>query len=114
MVCASHYRIERRNDIFFVISYESYTCECGGQMRVRGSCDRFSKDDSGSAKHYRLRILQCTKCGKCHRELPDILVARKHYDRDAIEKILNNGEVPCEESTRRRLLRWITDISGKE
>ena len=80
-------------------------------MRVRGSCLRSANDILGNRKTYKIRILQCPKCLKCHRELPDILVKRKHYDRQTVTSILQgSNSVPCEDGTIRRIANQPNDI----
>ena len=111
MVYTTKYRIEERNGIHVVVSYEQYSCKCGGLMRVRGSCLRSANDILGNRKVYKIRVLQCSSCLKCHRELPDILVNRKHYDRQTVTSILQgNNNVPCEDSTIRRIANQPNDI----
>lgn len=92
-----------------IISDEKYDCPvCGGHLTLRSSKDRGIKDLYGNAAVVWLRIMECEKCGKTHRELPDFIIPYKRYTVEAIASIMDGGDIcACENSTCNRLSQWV-------
>lgn len=56
---------------------------------------------------YSLRILECTHCGKTHRELPNELVPYKRYSLSLICEEVEDQNYTCDTSTMLRLKLWL-------
>jgi len=100
--------------IYHIHSKEASVCPiCGGHLHVIGSKPRKVIESSGEVKILIIRRLRCRECGKIHHELPDILIPYKRHCAETIEKIISAGktaEVPCEESTIRKISAWWTAL----
>jgi len=56
----------------------------------------------------RLRVLECSSCGRTHRELPNGIVPYKRYSTEAISRISEDPEAcSAEPTTRHRILLWL-------
>ena len=74
-------------------------------MTARSSYLRKLKDESGEEHLFRLRLLKCSDCGKCHAELPDCMLTFKHYSADVIENV-KNGKTTCFPGDESTAYRW--------
>lgn len=63
---------------------ENVCPDCGGKLKVRDSKRRVVKDISGEEFVFSLRRFTCSNCRKVHTEIPDCIVPRKRYFKDAI------------------------------
>lgn len=82
---------------------------CGKSMRVIGTRERKTRENSGETQVYNIRRLGCDQCGRIHHELPDFLVPYKRYKAECIELVLSNPsthDVPADESTLFRWFEW--------
>ena len=94
---------------YYIISKETSICPiCGGHFNVIGTKRRKVIEPNGEVKILIIRRLRCRECGKIHHELPDIFVPYKRHCAETIEKIIagKTAEVPCEESTIRKIRAW--------
>lgn len=83
---------------------------CGGVLKVHGTCRRKLRTAEGT-ELYRLCVMECTVCGRTHRELPEGIVPYKRHDS---ERIVTIAETPQEEhlqeaetSTWKRIKAWV-------
>ncbi len=61
-----------------------------------------------------VRRLKCTRCGRVHHELPDILVPYKRYSSESIEAVIAGESalnVAADESTINRWKRWFNNLA---
>lgn len=58
-------------------------------MKVRDSRKRTVLDESGEKYVFRLRRFFCDTCKNIHLELPDCVVPRKRYSKDAINMVVS-------------------------
>jgi len=101
----------RKHGIIYFTGSEEILCPiCGGPLKVRGTCRRKLLTLAGP-EVYRLRVMECKKCGRSHRELPDEVVPYKRHSVDMIESIAasdrENHETLTDHSTWRRITLWV-------
>ena len=106
MILLSKYQILSRNNIYYIIPYESPLCPyCQGTLRIRDTKYRKAIESDGTVQYFCLRRLKCDRCGVMHAELPDILVPHKHYTRRAIESALSGTRAVCQAECS-TIYRW--------
>ncbi len=102
--------------MFFVRSGEQHYCPCcDGSLRAFSSRRRGFIDSAGEHVALFIRRLKCSKCGRVHHELPDILVPYKRYSSESIEAIITGAStlsVAADESTINRLRTWFFTLAG--
>lgn len=92
---------------------ESVPCPiCNGKLKVHGTCKRHLETEEGESLLYRLRVMECTKCGRTHRELPEGRIAGyKHKSIPFLAKISGAKHSEhlkhAETSTWRRICLWM-------
>jgi len=90
-------------------------------LRYRDKRIRTYKVYNGKKEQIMIRRLICSirngGCGRIHNELPDILVAYKHYASEVIENVidgvstpydLTSEDYPCEITMKQRWPAWIS------
>ncbi len=136
MISLSRFSLFRKGEELIVISLEDRPCPiCGGKLVVHGTCKRKLKDLSGETKTLRLRVMECTQCGKTHRELIEGIAPYRRYDIDLIcaiyetsdtgvaescfvaegntdasstESLETHDTYICDESVRNRVVSWVS------
>lgn len=120
MIIANGYEYYKDGIIYFT-GWEEIPCpECGGKLHVRGTCGRKLRRKNNSVKVYRLRVMECGKCGKTHRELPGNIIPYRRMDLESVSELaqishagnLNDSEA----SVWRRVKAWVfwfLDYAGK-
>lgn len=82
---------------------------CGGRLKVHGTCLRKLRT-ADETKIYRLRVMECTNCGKTHRELPESIVPYMRMDVNLLSAIAQaerrNHLSLAETSTWKRVKAW--------
>lgn len=82
---------------------------CGGMLKHHDRVRRMVKTDYGKTYWIILYRKICTKCGKKHRVLPDILMPYKHYEARIINGFvtgeydstdLKYEDYPCENTIK--------------
>ena len=101
----------RKGNIIIFTGTEEIPCPvCGGKLRVHGTCTRKLHRKDG-AETYRLRVMECKKCGKTHRELPGWIVPYKRLDVEMLGSIAEDtgkGETEYPDiSTWERIKEWV-------
>ena len=109
MIIVSEYIEYFKNGILIITGRESLPCPvCGGRLFVHGTCKRNLRTETDNVIVMRLRVLECSMCGKTHRELPKEIVPYKRHD---ISSICTMKEDPdhsiAEPSVRNRLVSWL-------
>lgn len=115
MIIITQYGYKRKGGRIKILSYEDSCCPiCGGRLKVHGTCNRKAwtpADNSDNSDivqvEYSLRILECTQCGKTHRELPNELVPYKRYSLSLICEEVEEQNYTCDTSTMLRLKLWL-------
>lgn len=79
---------------------------CGVALHVIGTRSRKLRQTDGSTISLIVRRFRCSKCGRIHHELPDMIVPYKRYSADCIAMVLTASDHPCEISTALRLRVW--------
>lgn len=101
--------------VFFVRSLEPFFCPgCqSDQYWVIGSRNRKVVDavDTSRNRTFRIRRLKCSGCGRIHHELPGSVIPYKRHTAESIEAVLDQAEIPVEESTLRRWKAWFEGIT---
>ena len=101
-----------KGEIIIFTGNERIPCPvCGGELKVRGTCERKVIRREG-AQTCRLRVMECGNCGKTHRELPSFIVPYKRMDAEILSEVAEISEEEhlekAESSTWRRVRAWIT------
>lgn len=80
---------------------------CGGLLSGYDRRRRSLIEDDGSISIYLLRRLRCSRCGRLHLEIPDIMQPQKHYAAEVIRQVEAGelGSCPADDSTIRRWKR---------
>ncbi len=74
---------------FIISGLESIPCPyCEGKLFFRGTCKRKLKTTEKDIE-LRLRVMECCKCGKTHRELPKGIAPYSRYSVEMINVILS-------------------------
>lgn len=86
---------------------------CGAKLKVHGTCKRQLETADGEKLIYRLRVMECTGCGKTHRELPEgIIAGYKHKSIPLLAKISEANQSEhlkyADTSTWRRIRLWMS------
>ena len=106
------YRLDEQGGFLVVIALEASYCPiCQAMLLMRTTRKRVCWEGETEADKVILLIrrLYCEECERIHHELPDCLVPYKRYSAEVIENIVSGQvtkEIPCPESTARRLRRW--------
>lgn len=88
--------------------------DCRGTLSYRDRKPRIMKNEGGEKQWLMIRRFRCRRCKKLHNELPDCLVAFKHYKAEIISGIadgivtpddLDSENYPCA-GTIYLWLRW--------
>ena len=110
MISISHFSAVRNGILLIIHGLELLPCPiCDGELFCRGTCRRKTQSAFGETTLYQLRVLQCRRCGKTHRELPAPIIPFKRYDAEAIVQIRENPEeMICEPSVRNRIMAWVS------
>ena len=111
MISVAHGAEYRKGGVVFFTGTEEIPCPiCQGKLRVRGTCMRKLHSSEGRVL-YRLRVMECRKCGKTHRELPFGIVPYKRMDADLLSDIAETPQQShlevAETSTWRRVWAWV-------
>lgn len=85
---------------------EVFCPNCNLPMKVRDSRLRHVKDVDGNTHTYRIRRLECRACHRVDTELPDCLVAYKHYSKDVIDSV-RNGNCDYFGGDDKTIYRWM-------
>jgi len=112
VILVKEYRAEfnPKKKAYYIHADEPLCCSCCGGANIikkgwrrRGSIDRLE-----NFSVLMVRRVKCKGCGKTHHVLPDIIVPYKHYNTEAIEKIIrgNADETFCSESEINRTKSW--------
>jgi len=72
-----------------------YCPDCGQLLSGYDTRARKAIDCAGVAHWYSLRRLKCLDCNKLHLELPDFMMAHKHYNAQTIKDIIENNSESC-------------------
>ena len=97
------------------MSNEDVCCpDCGAKLKKKGWVKRIIKLPGGAKNWRYIEVRQCTSesCGHKHRLLPDDNLPYKHYQRETIEKVIDDDfteeelleieDYPCEAT----ICRW--------
>lgn len=89
-----------------MVTFGVVTCpNCGGGLKHYDSVNRYVRGRRGIKKQVKIRRLRCIKCGKIHRELPELVVPYKQYDAEIIKgvkegyitpEVIGYEDYPCE------------------
>ena len=95
---------------YYIWADEPIICSfCGCEKIIKkGWRKRGSIDHLENSKILMVRRVRCKSCGKTHHVLPDTIVPYKHYNVDAVEKIIRGkaDETFCNESEINRIKSW--------
>ena len=105
---------------------------CGGNLFVHGTCKRYLKA-TGRKATLRLRVMECERCRKTHREMPKGLVPYRRYsaemlcaiysgqlteskeDSSSIDTFISSDKDEyasdawiCDVSVRQRIIKWLS------
>lgn len=103
--------------IFYVVNNDpAPPCpECRSSLAYRDSRKRILRYEGGIRQWVMIRRFKCCQCGRLHNELPDCMVAYKHYHAEVISGVLDgvvssedleSEEYPCAE-TMRLWIQWL-------
>jgi len=111
MIIAAHGTEYFKNGLIFFTGTNNIVCpDCGGKLNVHGTCRRKIKSHT-TEKVYRLRVMECVRCGKTHRELPSGFIPYKRMDAQLISEIAEASPAEhlmlAESSTCRRVKIWV-------
>lgn len=123
MIIIKDYQLEKRKNLYYVISKESLPCPfCKGRLFLIGSRKRRLILNTSEKIFLVIKRYRCKECRKIHHELPMCCVPYKRYETEAIENIImetmENGRketgktesYPCEKSTALKLLCWYQSV----
>ncbi len=111
MIIAVHGTEYFKNGLtIFTGSGDTVCPDCGGKLIVHGTCRRKIKTHTAE-KVYRLRVMECVRCRKTHRELPSGFIPYKRMDAKLISEIaevsLADHMMLAESSTWQRIKMWV-------
>jgi len=112
MIIVNEYRIEYSAlmNAYYIWADEPLLCSfCGCEKVIKkGWRKRGSIDHLENSKILMVRRIKCKDCGKMHHVLPDTIVPYKHYNTEAIERIIRGKaeETFCSESEINRIKSW--------
>ena len=110
MIITHGSRYRKHGIVFFTGEEDIYCPICGGSLKVHGTCRRKLITKNG-AEVYRLRVMECRRCGRTHRELPDEIIPYKRHNVELVEAIAESGpgnhETITDHSTWRRITLWV-------
>lgn len=84
---------------------QTFCPDCGGRLKYHDQVRRIVRAEFGNSYWIYISRMVCTRCGKKHRELPDILLPYKHYKTQIVEGFvrgtltsedLEYEDYPCE------------------
>ena len=111
MIIVTRYTKQVKDGIIIFTGTEEIPCPvCGGKLKQRGTCLRKVREENETVV-YSLRVMECTKCGKTHRELPFWVVPYKRIAAPVLSDIArsdNKNLEKAEGSTWHRIKEWIT------
>ena len=88
--CKTGLRNYIKKNYYYIETKESNACpDCNERMKVRDSRKRIILDECGEKYIFSLRRFQCSTCKSIHLELPDCIIPRKRYSRNAINIVVN-------------------------
>ena len=97
-------------NVYYVWADEALVCSFCGCTKIikKGWRRRGSIDCLENTKVLMIMRVKCKSCGKIHHVLPDTIVPYKHYNTEAIEKIIlgQADETFCNESEINRIKSW--------
>lgn len=67
---------------------------CSGELKYYDHVHRIMKGKEGTKQIIEVRRMQCKKCHKIHRELPDEILPYLHYERDIVVGVYNGWITP--------------------
>lgn len=106
MLIVREYSITIKPDGLRVVQGARWLCcpDCGDLLSGYDRRRRSVVEDVGSTSIYLLRRLRCSRCGRLHLEIPDIMQPQKHYAAEVIRKVEAGelGSCPADDSTIRR------------
>ena len=85
---------------------------CGGELKYYDKVQRIVRTRYDKVYYIWVRRYRCHDCSKMHRELPDLLLPYKHYEREVILGVIEGFitpdtlgfmDHPCEAT----MLQWI-------
>lgn len=91
---------------------------CGGDLRYYDRVQRIVRTRYSKVYYIWLRRFKCDDCSSMHRELPEILLPYKHYEREVIFGVIEGfitpetlgfEDYPCEAT----MIQWISQSSNK-
>lgn len=111
MISVAHGRRVNKGNIITFTGTETVPCPaCGGELFVHGTCIRKLRKRYED-QTFQLRVMECSACGKTHRELPEEFVPYKRMDAELLCVI---AEAPrseqinvAEASTWSRVHVWV-------
>lgn len=89
---------------------------CGGVLRYYDRVQRIVRTRYNKIYYIWMRRFRCDYCGKTHRELPELLLPYKHYERDVILGVIEGlitpdtlgfENYPCDATMR----KWVNQSS---
>jgi hypothetical protein len=122
MVITKDYQLQKRENLYYVISKESLPCPvCKGRLFLIGSRKRRLILNTAEKISLVIKRYRCKECRKIHHELPTCCVPYKRYETETVENIImetieNKKETekteayPCEKSTAQKLLLWYRSV----
>ena len=107
MIVATHYIIiyDERRDVYLVRNKDVAIChKCGAVMSGYDHRKRKVIGQDGNTRVFLIRRLRCPICNRVHAELPDSLIAYRHYAAEVISKVQSGdfSVCPADDSTIRR------------
>ena len=84
MISVAHGRRVNKGNIIIFTGTEDVPCpKCGGALVVHGTCIRKLRKRY-EEQTFRLRVMECSVCGRTHRELPEEFVPYKRMDAELL------------------------------
>lgn len=111
MIVATRYIIvqdEKTQNSYRIINRDLPRCpKCQEIMVGYDTRKRQVKNSAGTTQIFYLRRMRCPCCKIIHLEVPDFIVAHKHYDKEVISLVLSGDAFfcPADNSTIRRWKR---------
>lgn len=88
---------------------EEFCPKCRNRLSYYDTVRRIARKEGRKTRRLYIRRLRCPKCGRIHRELPDIIFPYKQYEAEIIQGVVQGRitadtegfeECPCEGTMR--------------